>query len=146
MINQNQPQQPNTAAPADSSAAPSFATIRQEVEAAIRKYSFSADCEGAARDGAQKIAALFAAQPAPVSAHVGERDAALEQAVAACDGERVENTGSDGDVGYNMAITHSIAAIRALKSQPTALAVPAIPAPIEQSIQPLNPLKGNNHG
>jgi hypothetical protein len=41
---------------------------------------------------------------------------ALERAAVACENERVEdNTGHKGDRGYNLAIKHSAAAIRALK-------------------------------
>lgn len=41
--------------------------------------------------------------------------AALEQAVKAVLDEAVENTGMDGDVGYNMAIRHAAKAIRSMK-------------------------------
>ncbi len=43
------------------------------------------------------------------------RESLLEEAAQACEGERVEETGSEGDLGYNMAIKHAAEAIRALK-------------------------------
>jgi len=45
------------------------------------------------------------------------RDAALEAAAKACEGEQVEGTGHDGDIGYNLAIEHCAAAIRALRGR-----------------------------
>lgn len=57
---------------------------------------------------------LLANTPAPA-----DRDAireAYELAAKACEGERVEETGTDGDKGYNTAVEHCAAAIRALKS------------------------------
>ncbi|WP_323142769.1 hypothetical protein [Massilia phyllosphaerae] len=55
-----------------------------------------------------------AAPAAQVQADV--RDV-LEAAAQACEAERVEDTGTDGDTGYNNAITHCAAAIRAMKSK-----------------------------
>jgi predicted metal-dependent hydrolase len=42
------------------------------------------------------------------------RALALEEAALACEAEAVEDTGHEADRGYNMAIKHSAAAIRAL--------------------------------
>jgi hypothetical protein len=46
------------------------------------------------------------------------RSAALEEAAIACENERVDDTGTDGDIGYNQAIRHAATAIRALSSAP----------------------------
>ena len=42
-------------------------------------------------------------------------DRALEAAESALIAEQVEDTGEEGDVAYNLAIGHGIAAIRAMK-------------------------------
>jgi len=44
-------------------------------------------------------------------------DRALEAAESALIAEQVEDTGEEGDVAYNLAIGHGIAAIRAMKEQ-----------------------------
>jgi DNA polymerase III epsilon subunit-like protein len=44
------------------------------------------------------------------------RNQALEDAAMACEGEQVEDTGTDGDTGYNNAVSHCAAAIRALQT------------------------------
>lgn len=49
-------------------------------------------------------------------------EAALDAAVLACENERVDDTGTDGDKGYNLAIEHCAKAIRALKSTAPKLA------------------------
>jgi len=61
-----------------------------------------------------RLAAPAAQAPAPTAAEV--RKQALEEAAQACENERVEDTGTDGDTGYNNAITHCAAAIRALRT------------------------------
>jgi len=47
---------------------------------------------------------------------IDSRAKVLESAAQACENERVEDTGSEGDIGYNMAIKHCAATIRALAS------------------------------
>jgi hypothetical protein len=49
----------------------------------------------------------------------GLQNAWLECAARACEAERVEETGTDGDKGYNLAIKHCAAAIRSLRTPST---------------------------
>jgi hypothetical protein len=53
--------------------------------------------------------------PAPSASALDIRNQALEEAALACEAERVEMTGTDGDAAYNMAITHCTKAIREKK-------------------------------
>lgn len=66
------------------------------------------------------------APPSPSVAAETIREAALEEAVKACEDELIEqiphSTLPEGDQAYNRAITHCVQAIRALAAQPTAAA------------------------
>jgi hypothetical protein len=68
------------------------------------------------------VARLLEAAPTiPAQAPAEEvRAKALEEAAQACAAERVENTGLDSDIAYNMATAHCAKAIRALAHQSTA--------------------------
>jgi hypothetical protein len=73
-------------------------------------------------EAVERVLAEMAAAP---SLHLSEqdvRDQALTDAAKACEDERVEDTGTDGDTAYNNAVTHCAAAIRALKSPSTSQA------------------------
>lgn len=45
------------------------------------------------------------------------RDQGLREAKGVCEAERVEDTGAEGDVAYNMAIGHCAAAIEQLRTK-----------------------------
>lgn len=110
---------PVTAEPAQSIDTPEFRML----EADFVKATIDLSGKDHHADNAELYAARTAliahinrrlASPAPA-----DRDAireAYELAAKACEGERVEETGTDGDKGYNTAIEHCAAAIRALKS------------------------------
>lgn len=44
------------------------------------------------------------------------KKAALEEAAQVCEAESVDNTGTEGDIAYNNAISHCATAIRALST------------------------------